>query len=57
MLPDCEREKFQDKMMGTQLPPYDKAETVGSILYHSDIILERQRIYFTDIKKVIVDYD
>ena len=29
MLPDGEREKYQDKMIDTMLPPDDKAETVG----------------------------
>jgi len=57
MLPDGEREKYQDKMMDTLLPPDENAETVGSILYLSDLIAERQKKYFLDIKKVIVDYE
>jgi hypothetical protein len=57
MLPDGEREKYQDKMMDTLLPPDENAETVGSILYLSDLIAERQKKYFPDIKKVIVDYE
>ena len=57
MLPDGEREKYQDKMMDTLLPPDDEAEMVGSILYLSDLIAERQKKYFPDIKKVIVDYE
>ena len=57
MLPDGERKKYQDKMMDTLLPPDENAETVGSILYLSDLIAERQKKYFPDIKKVIVDYE
>jgi len=44
-------------MMDTLLPPDDKAETVGSIIYRSDLIAERQKKYFPDIKKIIVDYE
>jgi hypothetical protein len=44
-------------MMDTLLPPDENAETVGSILYLSDLIAERQKKYFPDIKKVIVDYE
>jgi hypothetical protein len=57
LLPEGEREKYQDKMMDTLLPPDENAETVGSILYLSDLIAERRRKYFPDIKKVIVDYE
>ena len=57
MLPDGEREKYQDKMMDSLLPPDENAETVGSLLYLSDLIAERQKKYFPDIKKVIVDYE
>ena len=57
MLPDGEREKYQDKMMDSLLPPDENAETVGSLLYLGDLIAERQNKYFPDIKKVIVDYE
>ena len=57
MLPEGEREKFQDEMIDTLLPPDEEAETVGSILYLSDLIAERQKKYFPDIKKIIVDYE
>ena len=57
MLPDGEREKYQDKMMDSLLPPDENAETVGSLLYLSDLIAERQKKYFPDIKKVILDYE
>ena len=57
MLPESEREKFQDEMINTLLPPDEEAETVGSILYLSDLIAERQKKYFSDIKNIIVDYE
>ena len=57
MLPESEREKFQDEMINTLLPPDEEAETVDSILYLSDLIAERQKKYFPDIKKIIVDYE
>ena len=57
MLPDDEREKFQDEMIDKLSPPDAEAEMVGSILYLSDLIAERQKKYFPDIKKVIVDYE
>ena len=57
MLPDGEREKYQDKMMDSLLPPDENAETVGSLLYLSDLIAERQKKYFPDLKRVIVDYE
>ena len=57
MLPEDEREKFQDEMIDTLSPPDDEADTVGSILYLSDLIAERQKKYFPDLKKLIVDYE
>ena len=57
MLPEGEREKFQDEMIDTLSPEAGEAETVGSILYLSDLIAERQKKYFPDIKKIIVDYE
>ena len=57
MLPENEREKFQDEMFDTILPPGDDADMVGSILYINQLIAERQKKYFPDIKKVIVDYE
>ena len=57
MLPDDEREKFQDEMLDKLSPPDAEAEMVGSISYLSDLIAERQKKYFPDIKKVIVDYE
>ena len=57
MLPEDEREKFQDKMLDTLLPPGDDAEMVGSILYINELIAKRRKKYFPDLKKIIVDYE
>ena len=57
MLPEGERENFQDQMFDTILPPGDDADMVGSILYINQLIAERQKKYFPDIKKIIVDYE
>jgi hypothetical protein len=57
MLPKAEREKFQDQMFDKLLPQNDKAEMVGSILYLNELIAKRQRKYFPDLKRVIVDYE
>ena len=57
MFPEDMREKFQDEMIDTLSPPGDEAETVGSLLYISDLIAKRQKKYFPDLKKWIVDYE
>jgi hypothetical protein len=57
MLPEGEREKFQDEMLATLLPPGDDPDMVGSLLHISDLIAERKKKYFPDLKKWIVDYD
>jgi hypothetical protein len=57
MLPEGEREKFQDKMFDTLLPPGDDAEMVGSILIMNELIAKRQKKYFPDIKRFVVDYE
>jgi len=57
MFPEDMREKFQDKMIDTLSPPGDEAETVGSILYLSELITKRQKKYFPDLKRLIVDYE
>jgi len=44
-------------MIDTLSSPDDEAETVGSLLYISDLIAERQKKYFPDLKKWIVDYE
>ena len=57
MLPEDKREKLQDEMIDTLSSPDDEAETVGSLLYVSDLIAERQKKYFPDLRKWIVDYE
>ncbi len=57
MFPEDVREKFQDEMIDTLSPPGDEADTVGSILYISDLIAKRQKKYFPDLKKMIIDYE
>jgi hypothetical protein len=53
MLPEGEREKYQDEMTDKLSPPDDEAATVGSLLYISDLIAERKKKYFPNLKKVI----
>ena len=48
---------MQDEMIDTLSSPDDEAETVGSLLYISDLIAERQKNYFPDLKKWIIDYE
>ena len=57
MFPEDVRYKFQNEMMDTLSPPGDEADTVGSILYISELIAERQKKYFPDLKRLIVDYE
>jgi hypothetical protein len=57
MLPKNEREKFQDEILDTILPPGGGADMVGSILSINRLIAERQKKYFPDLKKIIFDYE
>jgi hypothetical protein len=57
LFPEDVREKIQDEMIDTLSPPGDEAETVGSLLYLSELIAKRQKKYFPDLKKWIVDYE
>ena len=57
MLPEGEREKFQNEMFDTLLPPGDDADMVGSILFINELIAKRQKKYFPDLKRIIVDYE
>jgi len=57
MFPEDQREKIQDEMIDTLSPPDSEAETVGSLLYISDLIAERQKKYFPDLKRLIVEYE
>ena len=57
MLPEDEREKFQEEMIDKLSPPGDDADMVGSILYINELIAKRQKKYFPDLKKLIIDYE
>jgi hypothetical protein len=57
MLPEGEREKFQDEMLDTLLPDGGDVDMIGSLLHISDLIAERKKKYFPDLKKWIVDYE
>jgi len=57
LLPEDEREKFKDVMIDTLAPPDDEAAMVGSLLYISDLIAERKKKYFPNLKKVILNQE
>jgi hypothetical protein len=57
LLPEGEREEFQDKMFDTLSPPGDDATTVGSLLFISDLIAERKKKYFPDLNRVIINQE
>jgi hypothetical protein len=57
MLPEDEQEKYQDKMIDKLAPPDNEAATVGFLLYISELITERKKKYFPDLKKVIVNHE
>ena len=57
LLPEDLQENFQDEIYDTLSPPGDDAATVGSLLYISELIEERKKKYFPDLKKVIIDQE
>jgi len=57
MFPKDVGEKFQDEMIDTLSPEVGEADTVGSILYISKLIAKRQKKYFPDLKRLILDYE
>ena len=57
MFPKDVQKKFQDEIIDTLSPSVGEADTVGSILYISKLIAERQKKYFPDLKRLIVDYE
>jgi hypothetical protein len=57
MFPKDVGEKFQDEMIDTLSPEVGEADTVSSILYISKLIAERQKKYFPDLKRLILDYE
>ena len=57
MFPEDEQEKLQDITIDRLVPKGGNAEDVGSLLYISDLIVERKKKYFPDLRKVILGYD
>jgi hypothetical protein len=57
MFPEDQREKIQDEMIDTFSPPEDEASMVGSLLYISELIAERKKKYFPNLKKVILNQE
>lgn len=57
MFPEDMREKLQDEIIDTLSPLGDRADTVGSILYFSELIAERKKIYFPNLKRLILDHE
>ena len=57
MFPKDVREKFQDEMIDTLSPEVGEADTIGSILYISKLIAKRQKKYFPDLKRLIIDHE
>ena len=57
MFPKDVGEKFQDEMIDTLSPEVGEADTIGSILYISKLIAKRQKKYFPDLKRLIIDYE
>jgi hypothetical protein len=44
-------------MLDTLLPDGGDVDMIGSLLHISDLIAERKKKYFPDLKKWIVDYE
>ena len=57
MFPKDVGDKFQDEMIDTLSPEIGEADTVGSILYISQLIAKRQKKYFPDLKRLIIDHE
>lgn len=57
MFPEGEQEKLQDEMIDRLATTDGDAEEIGMILYINDLITERKKKYFPDLKKVIISYD
>ena len=57
MFPKDVGEKFQEEMIDTLSPEVGEADTVDSIVYISKLIAKRQKKYFPDLKRLIVDYE
>ena len=57
MFPEDKQEKLQDEMIDHLTAINGDAEDVGMIVYLNDLITERKKKYFPDLKKIIISYD
>lgn len=57
MFPESEQEKLLNEIIDCMVPTNGDAEDIGSIVYLTDLITERKKKYFPDLKKIIVNYD
>jgi hypothetical protein len=57
MSPIEEQESIEDSILNAIVPPDGNAEDIGSLLYVSNLIAERKKQYFPQIKKFIAEYD
>lgn len=56
MMPEDEQEDFQNKIIEHMFPTGGNAEDIASFVYMIDLLLERKKVYFPDIQKVIVEH-
>lgn len=57
MLPEDKQKKIQNTTIDHLVPIDGDAEDVVSLLYISELIAERKKKYFPDLKKAILSYD
>ena len=57
MFPEDKQEKLQDKIIDHMTAITGDAEDVGMIVYLNDLITERKKKCFPDLKKLIISYD
>lgn len=57
IFPEDEQEKLQEEMIDRLVTTDGDAEEIGVILYMIELITERKKKYFPDLKKVIISYD
>ena len=57
MFPSDVQENLYDEMIDHLVPMNGDAEDIGSIVYLTDMITKRKKVYFPDLKKIIISYD
>ena len=55
LLPEKSRDQAIQKMY-SDLPPSDDATDLATMMYYVDMLMERNRKYFRNNKKAIIDY-